>query len=316
MQGLLPDVDSLPPACQLRGMSIRTRRQFLHQSVATAAGALGLSAFAQQLKPQGENISFGLVTYMWGAEWDIPTIIANLTQLGISGVELRVDHAHKVSPTLSPEQRSEVKKQFTDGGIEIVGMGTNAAFDSPDKGKLLTNLDVAKQYIKLSHDIGGSGVKVKPDQLHEKEGVPKEKTLEQIGKSLAELGDFALGFGQEIRLEVHGQVTALPDIKKVMEVAAADNVRVCWNSNPADLEGDGLEKNFALVKEYLGRTTHVRPLGDEKYPFAKLIKLLTEADYEGWVLMEANTKVEDKVKALGEQKALFDKYLADARKVS
>lgn len=316
MPGLLPDVDSLLPACQLRGMSIRTRRKFIHQSVATAAGALGLSAFAQQLKPQGENISFGLVTYMWGAEWDIPTIIANLTQLGISGVELRVDHAHKVSPTLSPEQRSEVKKQFADGGVEIVGMGTNAAFDSPDKGKLLTNLDVAKQYIKLSHDIGGSGVKVKPDQLHEKEGIPKEKTLEQIGKSLAELGDFALGFGQEIRLEVHGQVTALPDIKKVMEIAAADNVRVCWNSNPADLEGEGLEKNFALVKEYLGKTTHVRPLGDEKYPFAKLIKLLVEADYEGWVLMEANTKVEDKVKALGEQKALFDKYLADARKVS
>lgn len=297
-------------------MSIRTRRHFLRQSVATAAGALGLSAFAQQLKPQGENISFGLVTYMWGAEWDVPTIIANLTELGISGVELRVDHAHKVSPTLSPEQRSEVKKQFGDGGIEIVGMGTNAAFDSPEKGKLLTNLDVAKQYIKLSHDIGGSGVKVKPDQLHEKEGIPKEKTLEQIGKSLAELGDFALGFGQEIRLEVHGQVTALPDIKKVMEIASADNVRVCWNSNPADLEGEGLEKNFALVKEYLGKTTHVRPLGDEKYPFAKLIKLLVEADYEGWVLMEANTKVEDKVKALGEQKVLFDKYLVDARKVS
>lgn len=70
------------------------------------------------------------------------------------------------------------------------------------------------------------------------------------------------------------------------------------------------------MKEYLGRTTHVRPLGDEKYPFAKLIQLLVEADYDGWVLLEAATKVEDKVQALAEQKALFDKLLADARRVS
>ena len=309
----LPAIDTSAPSCQLHGMS--SRRRFLHQSVATAAGALGLSAFGQQLKPQGENISFGLVTYMWGAEWDIPTIIANLTKLGVAGVELRVDHAHKVAPSMSPEQRAEVKKQFTEGGIEIVGMGTNAQFDSPDKAKLLTNIDVAKQYIKLSHDIGGSGVKVKPNNFHEKEGVTKEQTLEQIGKSLAELGDFALGFGQEIRLEIHGDVTDQGDILKIMQVANADNVRVCWNSNPVDVEGQGIEAKFALIKDYLGKTTHVRPLGDAKYPFAKLIKLLVESDYEGWVLMEAATKVEDKVLALGEQKALFDKYLAEARKV-
>lgn len=258
-------------------------------------------------------MTFGLVTYMWGAEWDIPTILTNLTGLGIGGVELRVDHAHKVAPTLSPEQRQTVKQQFQDGGIEIVGMGTNAAFDSPDPAKLLTNIDLAKQYVKLSHDIGGSGVKVKPDKLHEKDGVPKEKTLEQIGKSLGELGEYALGFGQEIRLEVHGQVTNLADVRKVMEIAGSDSVKVCWNSNPADLEGEGLEKNFALVKDYLGRTTHVRPLDDAKYPFAKLIKLLVEADYDGWVLLEAATKVEDKVKALGEQKALFDKLKMEAR---
>ncbi|HSI63008.1 MAG TPA: TIM barrel protein, partial [Candidatus Saccharimonadia bacterium] len=230
---------------------MNSRRRFLRQSVAAAAGTLGLPAFAQQLKPQGENISFGLVTYMWGAEWDIPTIIANLTKLGIGGVELRVDHAHKVSPALTPDERAKVRNQFTEGGVEIIGMGTNCNFDSPDPAKVKENIELAKQFIKLSHDIGGSGVKVKPDKLHEKEGVPKEKTIEQIGKSLAELGDYAIGFGQEIRLEVHGQVTQLPDVRKVMEIANADNVRVCWNSNPADLEGEGIEKNFALVKDFL-----------------------------------------------------------------
>lgn len=296
----------------MRGMN--NRRRFLQQSAATAVSAFGLNAFAQALRPEGENISFGLVTYMWGAEWDVPTIIKNLNGLGIKGVELRVEHAHKVSPALSPKERSEVASVFADSGVEIIGLGTNAQFDSPDKGTLMTNLDIAKQHIKLSHDIGGSGVKVKPNNFHEKDGIAKEKTLEQIGQSLAELGDFSLGFGQEIRLEVHGDVTNLADIRTIMEIAKADNVRVCWNSNPADLAGEGIEKNFGLVKDYLGHTVHVRELGDPKYPFDKLIKLLVDADYDGWVLCEASSKVDDKVKALGEQHELFQKLLSAARK--
>lgn len=292
---------------------MNSRRRFLRQSAATAIGALGASALAQQLKPQAENMSFGLCTYMLGAEWDIPTIIKHLTALKMGGVELRVDHAHKVSPMLKNEERAKVRAQFEDSGVELVGLGTNWKFDSPDKEELRTNIGEAKMWIQLSHDIGGSGVKVKPDRLHEKAGIPKDQTLEQIGKSLAILGDYAVGFGQEIRLEVHGQVTSLPDVKTVMQIADRDNVRICWNSNPPDLEGEGLEKNFALVREYFGKTVHVHDLNDPKYPFDKLAKLLVESDYDGWVLIECVSKDPDKLKALTEQKAIWDKHLAAAR---
>ena len=37
-------------------------------------------------------------------------------------------------------------------------------------------------------------------------------------------------------------------------------------------------------------------------------------DYEGWILLEARTDPEDKVKALAEQKNIFDKMLIKARK--
>jgi sugar phosphate isomerase/epimerase len=295
---------------------MNTRRNFL--SNAAAAGAFTVlgshSVRGQELRPEGENISFGLCTYMWGAEWDVETIIANCSSLGIKGVELRVDHAHKVSPELTPEKRKEIRAKFSEAGIEVVGMGTNAQFDSPDKAKLVDQIDVARQYVKLSHDIGGSGVKVKPNNLHEKDGVAKEVTLVQIGKALAELADYSIGFGQEIRLEVHGDVTQLADIAKIMEVANADNVRVCWNSNPSDLENGGIEKNFEAVKEKLGRTIHIHELNSGKYPYDTLAKLLVEADYEGWVLMEAASKVEDKVAALAEQKALWDALIKGARK--
>lgn len=287
------------------------RRHFI--STLLSAGAAGLAnGQTAALSPNGENIQFGLVTYMWGAEWDLPTLIRNCEETQVLGVELRIEHAHKVEPNLTGAQRADVRQRFEDSPVEVLGMGTNCEFHSADPEEVKKNIALAKEYIKLSHDIGGSGVKVKPNNLPKE--VPVEKTLEQIGKALAELGDYSLGFGQEIRLEVHGGVSDLPHIKTVMETANRDNVRVCWNSNAKDLDGAGIEANFALVKDFLGRTTHVRELNGKDYPWDKLFKLLVDADYDGWVCLEARSKQGDLVAALAEQKQTFSALLAQARK--
>ena len=293
---------------------MNSRRHFLTTLLGSSVATGFLAAQDSKLSYKGENMQYGLVTYMWGADWDLPTLIANCTEADVLGVELRIEHAHKVEPVLTAAQRQQVRAQFEDSTVKVLGMGTNAMFHSPDAAELKKQIESAKAYIKLSHDIGGSGVKVKPDKLPKE--VAKEKTLEQIGKALAELGDYAIGFGQEIRLEVHGEVTDLGDVKTVMEVADRDNVRVCWNSNPRDLEGDGIEANFAKVQPYLGQTLHVRELNDGKYPFEKLIGLLVNADYEGWMLLEATTKPEDRVAALADQKRLFTSLVTAARKAA
>ncbi|TDU63105.1 sugar phosphate isomerase/epimerase [Prosthecobacter fusiformis] len=292
---------------------MNTRRHFLTTLLGTSATGF-LAAQEAGLSYKGENIQFGLVTYMWGAEWDLPTLITNCEAADVLGVELRVQHAHKVEPALNAEQRKEVRLRFENSSVKVLGMGTNAMFHSPDAAELQKNIASAKEYIKLSHDIGGSGVKVKPNNLPK--DVPVEKTLEQIGKALAELGDYALGFGQEIRLEVHGDVCDLGQNKTIMEVAARDNVRVCWNSNPDDLKGEGIEANFAKVLPYLGKTAHIREVNQGSYPYDKLTQLLVEADYEGWVLLEARGKPVDLVSALAEQKKLFMSLVTAARKAA
>ena len=288
-----------------------SRRHFLNTLLGTAA-ASALAANSE-LSYKGENIQFGLVTYMWGAEWDVPTLIANCETAGVTGVELRVDHAHKVDVSLSQAERAAVRSRFADTQVKLLGMGTNFEFHSPKSDELQKNIEGAKQYLKLSHDIGGSGIKVKPNALPK--DVPVEKTLAQIGKALAELGDYALGFGQEIRLEVHGKETSeLPHIRTIMDAAARDNVRVCWNSNPEDLKGSGLEANFALVQDVLGHTVHIREVTLGDYPYDRLAKLLVAADYEGHVCLEARTKPQDLVAALGEQREQFMALVTAARK--
>jgi hypothetical protein len=94
-----------------------------------------------------------------------------------------------------------------------------------------------------------------------------------------ELGQFAAGFGQKLRLEVHGGCSLLPTMKAIMDVVNQPNVGVCWNCNSQDLEGQGLEYNFNLVRSRFSDIAHVRELNLGDYPYQQLINLLVDLSY-------------------------------------
>ena len=117
---------------------------------------------------------------------------------GLEGVELRTTHAHAVEPRLEPAARAEVRARFADSPVACVGIGSDERFDSPDASRLAAAKAATVDFLRLSADVGGGGVKVKPDSFHE--GVERSRTIEQIGESLRELGPVAADLGQEIRL--------------------------------------------------------------------------------------------------------------------
>jgi sugar phosphate isomerase/epimerase len=296
-----------------------SRREFLARGTQTAAGLLAAAGMTscQSIKnlvfhPPGSKMRFGLVTYLWAKDWDLPTLIANCQKTKILGVELRTEHAHGVEAHLNNQQRQEVKKRFDDSPVTLVGLGTNFDFHHVDQNKLQKSIEEAKKYIQLSHDVGGSGIKVKPNALPGE--VPVEKTVAQIGNALNELGRFGADLGQRIRLEVHGAKTQqLPVTKQIMDVAVHPNVGVCWNCNSQDLDDKGLEYNFNLVKDRFGDTVHVRELDSQDYPYQQLINMFVKMDYQGWILLEARTNPKDRIQALAEQAALFEKMRAQAQ---
>ena len=259
----------------------------------------------------GDKMQYGLVTYLWGQNWKLPQLIGNCEQAGCLGVELRSTHAHGVEPGLNKQQRKEIARQFADSEVTLVGLGSNERFDNPDPAVVRKAIEAAKAFIVLSHDVGGSGVKVKPDRFYP--NVPRKQTIEQIGRSLNELGVFAEQYGQQVRLEVHGQCAELPTIKAILDVAQHKNVAICWNSNAADLKGKGIADNFHLVRDRFGATLHVRELETQNYPYAQLIQLLVQSDYAGWVMLEASSKPKNPVAALTAQVRRFREMVAAAQ---
>ena len=276
-------------------------------------GLAVMNPFSAYSSSGNAGMKFGLVTYQWGKDWDLPTLIANCEKTGYHGVELRTQHAHGVETNLNALQRTEVKKRFDDSPVSCIGYGSNFEYHSPDPTKLRENIDQTKEYIKLCKDIGATGIKVKPNNLPA--GIPKEKTIAQIADALNEVGKFARNFGQMIRVEVHGRLTAeLPNMRDIFEQVTESNVKICWNSNDSDLLPPGLEGNFDMVKKWFGDTVHVRELNIGEYPYLKLFNLFAGIRYDGWILLEARTEPKDRIAAMEEQLSLFIKLIANAEK--
>lgn len=252
-------------------------------------------------------MQLGLVTYLWGAEWDLPTILKNCQETGFEGVELRTGHKHGVEPSLSSAERRRIAELFPASGITLVGFGTACEYHSPDRAVLQKNIDQTREFIKLAHDCGASGVKVRPNGLPA--DAPVEKTLEQIGRALGELAEFGAGYGVALRLEVHGKGTdKLSHIARIMEVAQHPGATVCWNSNAADLDAPGLDENFNLVKDWLG-TIHIHDLVSS-YPWQRLFDLLKAARFDGWTLLEEGAPTSDPVRVMKYYRMLWERMTA------
>jgi sugar phosphate isomerase/epimerase len=226
----------------------------------------------------------GIVTYNIARDWDLARLLARLEALSYEGVELRTTHAHKVEVALTKEQREEVRKRFQDSPVQLAGLGSVFEYQALDPAVVKRNIDGTREYVRLAHDIGAPGVKVRPNGIPR--GADLDATLRQIGRALHEVGEDAAGFGIEIRVEVHGAVTSdLANFAKILKYADHPNVYACWNSNAEDVKNGSIRETFALVASRI-REVHLHDLTDETYPWRELFRLLKAAEYQGFTLAE------------------------------
>lgn len=260
------------------------RREFLAAS--GAALAMGPCSSITAAEPK-LPFELGLVTYNVAQSWDLATILAVCQKTGICAVECRTTHKHGVEPSLSKAQRADIKKQFADSGIVFWGCGSVCEFHSPKAEVVKQNIETCHRFAELVADLGGKGVKVRPNALPKE--VPVEKTLEQIGKALRPCGATAASLGIEIWVEVHGPGTQEPKhMKTIMEHCGHPAVGVTWNSNPTDVKNGSVAESFALLRPWI-KSCHINDLSNDAkkvYPYKELFRLLREAGYNRYTLIE------------------------------
>jgi len=254
-------------------------------------------------------MKLGMVTYQIAKDWDVPTLIDKCTSLGYQGVELRTTHAHGVEVSLSSQERSEVRKQFEDSGIEIAGLGSTFEFHAVEPEVVRENIEGTIEAAKLAADVGCSGVKVRPNGLQVKNGISAEKTLEQIGRAVGECAKVANDLGVQIRVEVHGNETKDPkNMKVIMDHADHANAYACWNSNDTDVINGSITENFNLLKDKIG-LVHITEMHNESYPWQDLFDRLKAENYSGFTLAEIPASPEAD-RLLSYYRALWKAYTA------
>jgi sugar phosphate isomerase/epimerase len=261
------------------------RRRFLRGASLAAGGlTLGRSAAAgASAKPAAARLRLGIVSYNVAKDWDLEALLKNAREAGIEGVEFRTTHAHGVEPSLGAERRREIRERCRDAGLLQVSLGSVCEFHSPDQAVVAQNIETCRQFVELARDIGARGVKVRPNGLPE--GVPVEKTLEQIGRALAECGRFAADSGVEIWMEVHGRGTQEPaNSQRIMEHCDHPSVGITWNSNPTDVAGGSVKDAFGRLRRYI-RCCHINELWGS-YPYRELFSLLAASGFDGFTLCE------------------------------
>lgn len=231
----------------------------------------------------------GAVTYNVLKDWDVEKIITTLEATGFSAVELRTEHAHKVEPSISAEERQRIGQRFARSKVRLLSFGTTCEFHSPDPAIRQKHIETANAFIDLAHDTGALGIKVRPNGLPE--GVPREKTIATIGGCLREIGELGHRKGVEIWMEVHGRDTQVPTVSAaIMKAANHSNVGVCWNSNPTDIVDGTIKPSFDLLRPWI-KNVHINELAGP-YPYRELFRLLRQTKYERYTLCEAQESKE------------------------
>ena len=269
------------------------RRELLGVGAAMLAGGWagsslpgGAAETAQSAK--GGRMKLGLVSYNVAKDWDLGAVLKNCKAARVEGFEARTTHAHGIEPSLSPEARKEVRRRFKESEVALWGLGTTCEFHSPDPEAVNRNIETCKTFIRLAHDLGAKGVKVRPNGLPK--DVPPDQTLRQIAEALKPCGDFGGEQDVEVWVEVHGAETQKPaNMRRIMELSDHPNVGVCWNSNPGEAEGGSIARSFETLRPWI-RSVHINDLWGT-YPYRELFRLLRASGYDRYTLCEVGAPI-------------------------
>ncbi len=281
---------------------------------------LGTSAAFASKKPQLSFSTLGC------PKWDLSTILKVASESGYQAVEFRglmgeLDLTK--SPAFSTASRAqETRTQFADRGLRICNLGSSAQLHHADAAKRTKNLDEARRFIDLAHQLNCPFIRVFPDQLPPDQN--REATLGLISEGLLELGNYAKNSSVTVLLESHGELTRSNLLTPIMQAAKHPNVGLIWDivnmwvdaqEAPADV--------YRTLKPFI-RHVHVKDLrlvggkhqyvqiGQGEAPLREAINALKAGGYDGYYSFEWeklwHPEIEDPERVIPQYPAVMNRY--------
>ncbi|HEX5080940.1 MAG TPA: sugar phosphate isomerase/epimerase family protein [Blastocatellia bacterium] len=302
-----------------------TRRKFVN----LAAAAIAAPAIIKSGKP-AERLPIGFST-LGCPDWEWKTILDQAAQNGFAAIEVRGlagEMDLPKSPQFAGAKLKESLKDLEALGLKIAGLGASANMHEPDAARRAKQMDEAKRFIELAHQLRSPYVRVFPNQLVK--GEEHKMTIDRIVAGLRELGDQAKGSGVTIIVESHGEFVTSPLLLEIIPGADHPNVAFLWDAHHTCVAGEAPAETFRNLGRYV-RHTHLKdsraPKGEEKgrqyvltgsgeVPVKETVKVLAAGGYSGYYSFEWEKKWHPEIEApevaIPHYAKVMRQYLAEA----
>lgn len=267
------------------------RREFLQKS----AGLLAFSALSKP-KVQTPLLSFSTLGC---PKWTFSQVIQQATASKYAGIEIRGIQGElnlPAHPIFSASQIATTKQQLKDANLKIVNLGSSANLHFLDPKKRQSNLDEAKRFIDLAHQLTCPYIRVFPNDLPKEQS--EQETLNAIIQGLIELGDYAKSSGVKVLLESHGKVIQSDMLAHIMKEANHPQVGLVWDFyNMWSVTKESPAKVYEVLKKYIYHT-HIKDaivtnsgetytlLGEGNTPLKEALHALKQGNYSGYYSFE------------------------------
>ncbi len=302
-----------------------TRREFVN----LGAAALAAPAIIKTRKP-AERLPIAFSTLGCPA-WEWKTILDRAAQHGFAAIEMRGlmgEMDLPKSPQFTGAKMKESMKDLEALGLKISDLGASTNMHEPEAAKRAKQMDEAKRFIELAHQLRAPYVRVFPNQLVK--GEERKTTIDRIVAGLRELGDHAKGSDVTVVVESHGEFVTSPPLLEIFRGANHPNVAFLWDAHHTCVAGEDPAETFKQLGRYV-RHTHLKdsraPKGDEKarryvltgggeVPVKETVKVLAAGGYRGYYGFEWEKRwrpeIEEPEVAIPHYAKVMRQYLAEA----
>jgi sugar phosphate isomerase/epimerase len=193
-------------------------------------------------------------------KWPWPKILEQAAALGYASLEIRGiegDMDLPKRPEFAARRLAEVRKDLEAHELIVTDLGASARLHERESRVREEQLDEARRFIDLAHNLGARYIRVFPNDYLKDE--PHDVTLARIGETLAELGWFAQGSGVGVLMESHGDLTDSKSLAAVMGRAErAPGTGLVWDTHHTVVEGkEAPADTWAAIGKWVHHT-HIK----------------------------------------------------------
>jgi sugar phosphate isomerase/epimerase len=217
-------------------------------------------------------------------------------EFGFRGVELRGIRGEMdltKLPEFAATRQKATMRQARDSGLRILNLCASTTLHNSDGSKLRSQMDEARRFIDLAHQLGVPYVRVFPGAASA--GEQHDSVVREIAMNLGKLGDYAKGSGITVLLESHPGFSDSKTLSDILVAAAAGpDIGVLWDTGHTFGEArEQPSETYRRLKPYVrlaqfvdfvieGNKIRYVLLGEGDVPVREAVRTLVHGNYHGY----------------------------------